>query len=66
MSTPMVEAGVKAELIAVEREDYEGGDTKNLQRDDRGRPIMSIITKRDEGQDVVVFAPVASGSSKEV
>jgi hypothetical protein len=58
MSSPMVVAGTRAKVTAREREDYEGGDAGNLTLDENGRPIMSIVTTRDEGEDVMVFAPV--------
>ena len=57
MATPMVHKGVAAKLEAVERQDYVGNDL--VQTDDRGRPVMSIVTTRDDGQDVIVFAPTA-------
>jgi hypothetical protein len=28
--------------------------------DASGRPVQSVITERDDGQDVAVYAPVAS------
>ncbi len=56
-TAPMVEAGVQAKVEAHERDDYEGGEL--VQRDGNGRPIMSVVTTRDEGQDVAVFAPTA-------
>jgi hypothetical protein len=55
LTAPMVPAGTKAKVEAHEREDYVGGD--HPQTDDRGRPIMSIVTTRDEGTDCVVLAP---------
>jgi hypothetical protein len=65
MSTPFVEKGDSAKLVAVERQDYVGKE--DVQLDDRGRPIMSIVTEHSDGrQDVVVFAPVAKASSKEI
>ena len=64
MSTPFVRKGTKAKLTAVERQDYVGKE--QVQADDRGRPIMSIVTEREDGQDVVVFAPLAVGDAKEL
>lgn len=55
---PMVPAGTKAEVRAVEREDYIG--TERVQLHD-GRPVMAVVTTRDNGQDVAVFAPTATG-----
>lgn len=62
MSAPMLLKGTKAKVEAKEREDYIGNDKVQLFN---GRPIMSIVTTRDNGQDAVVFAPTASGFSKE-
>lgn len=59
LTAPLIEAGVRAHVHAVEREDYIGADT--VQTDANGRPVMAVVTERDHGQDVAVFAPVASG-----
>lgn len=61
---PMLPEGTKAKVTAKEREDYIGNDV--VQRDANGRPIMSVVTVRDDGQDAVVFAPLAVGSIKEL
>jgi hypothetical protein len=52
----MVPAGTRAKVYAREREDYIGGELVQLHE---GRPVMSVITERDEGQDCAVFAPTA-------
>lgn len=57
--TPMVSAGTRAEHRAVEREDYIG---KELVQYADGRPVMSVVTVRDDGQDCTIFAPAAAGS----
>ena len=62
LTAPMVQAGTKAKVTAHEREDYIGGDM--VQTDGEGRPIMSIVTTRDEGQDVTVLAPCATARSE--
>lgn len=62
LTAPMVPAGTKAKVTAYEREDYIGGDM--VQTDGEGRPIMSIVTERDEGQDVTVLAPCATARSE--
>ncbi len=59
----MVSAGTRAKVTANEREDYIG--TEQVQTDAEGRPVMSIVTEREDGQDVVVFAPTASARVKE-
>jgi hypothetical protein len=58
----MVPAGTKAKVVAHEREDYINGDT--VQVDGDGRPVMAIVTTRDEGQDVTVLAPCATARSE--
>ena len=54
----MLEKGIAAKVTAYEREDYVGGD--NVQTDEDGRPVMSVVTTRDDGTDALVFAPAAS------
>jgi len=61
LSAPFVPAGTKAKVEARERDDYVGREI--VQTDDAGRPVMSIITTRDEGQDCAVLAPMARGSA---
>lgn len=58
LTAPMVRAGVSAKVEAVMREDYVGSE--RVTTDDEGRPVMSVVTTRDDGQDVAVFAPVAT------
>jgi len=53
LTTPLVRAGVKAKLEMREREDYIGDELVDS-------PVMSIVTTRDNGQDVTVFAPTAT------
>ena len=62
LSVPFVLAGVSAKLVLNEREDYVGRDKVQLDPE-RRRPIMNITTVRDDGQDVVVFAPTATARS---
>jgi hypothetical protein len=57
MTTPYVRKGVKAKHELVLRQDYVGDEL--VQTDDQGRPVQSIVTTRDQGQDVRVFAPAA-------
>jgi len=48
----------------VEREDYVAGEL--VQTDDRGRPVMALITDRADGSnDCTVYAPAATGTHKE-
>lgn len=60
LSAPMLPAGVRGHLRAVEREDYVGKDV--VTQDGNGRTIMAIVTERDEGQDCTVLAPTVTGT----
>lgn len=57
LTTPFVKVGTKCKVIAVEREDYIGDE--QVQRDANGRPVMAVLTIRDNGQDATVYAPTA-------
>jgi hypothetical protein len=59
LTAPMVPAGTRAKVELREREDYVNGDTVQLDPE-LGRPVMSIVTTRDTGQDCVVLAPAAT------
>jgi len=59
LSAPMLEAGIKAKVVLHEREDYVGHDVPQVDPE-RGRPIMNITTTRDDGQDAMVFAGLAT------
>lgn len=54
----LIPHGVKAKVEAVEREDYLGRE--DVQRDGEGRPVMAVVTTRDDGEDRAVYAPTAS------
>jgi hypothetical protein len=54
---PMVPAGTKAEHRTAEREDYIGGDQVQLHE---GRPVMSLTTVRDDGEDCTIYAPTST------
>jgi hypothetical protein len=56
----MVPAGTSCKVEALEREDYVAGDM--VQTDGDGRPVMSVVTTRDDGTDMAVLAPTATGS----
>jgi hypothetical protein len=62
LSVPLVRAGTRAKLELREREDYVNGEAVRLDPELR-RPVMSVITTRDNGQDCVVYAPTATGRS---
>jgi hypothetical protein len=63
LTTPFVPASTSAKVEAAERGDYVGRD--QVQTDGEGRPVMAVVTTRDEGQDCTVFAPVATASARE-
>ena len=56
---PMMPEGVKGKVERLEREDYVGNEL--VQTDDSGRPVMSVKTTTDDGENLVVFAPTATG-----
>ena len=58
---PLVPAGTACKIEANDRDDYVAGEL--VQTDDRGRPIMSVTTTRDDGQDTVVYAPTAKAGT---
>ncbi len=55
--TPMVPAGQRCKVEVHERQDYIGNE--DVQLDDNGRPIMSVVVTREGGEDVTVYAPTA-------
>lgn len=59
LTAPLVQVGTAAKVELREREDYVNGENVRLDPE-RRRPVMSIVTTRDNGQDVAVFAPLAS------
>lgn len=59
LSAPMLEAGIKAKVEARLRDDYVGKDIVQTAPED-GKPYMSVVTTRDNGNDVRVFAPTAT------
>lgn len=60
LSAPYVQDGTRCKVTAIERGDWVGGEL--VQTDAEGRPVMSIVTVRDDGQDCAVLAPTAQGS----
>ena len=58
LTAPMVPAGTRCKVEALERQDYINGDL--VQTDGEGRPVMSVVTERDDGTDVAVLAPCAT------
>ncbi len=58
LTAPMVPSGQRCKVEAVMREDYVNGDL--VQLDGEGRPVMAVVTTRDDGNDVAVYAPTAT------
>lgn len=58
MTVPYVPAGTKAKVVLREREDYVGREL--VQTDQDGRPVMSAVITRDDGEDAVIYAPCAT------
>lgn len=63
LTAPMVQAGTRCKVEAVERGDYVGREL--VQVDGNGRPVMAIETTRDDGNDLAVLAPCATASARE-
>lgn len=64
LSCPMVPAGTRCKIEARDRDDYVNGDL--VQTDGEGRPVMSVVTTRDDGQDCTVYAPCATATMEEL
>lgn len=60
LTAPMVPAGVRCKVEAVQREDYIAGEL--VQTDGDGRPVMAVVTTRETGNDVAVLAPCATAN----
>jgi hypothetical protein len=63
LTAPMVPAGTRCKVEAVERGDYVGGDLVTC--DGNGRPVMRVEVTRDDGNDVAVFAPCATATKED-
>jgi hypothetical protein len=62
LTAPMVPAGTRCKVETVERGDYVGKEM--VQTDGEDRPVMAVVTTRDDGNDVAVFAPCATGQAE--
>lgn len=60
---PLIVDGTKAKIQIVEREDYVGKEL--VPRDINDRPVMSVVTTRDDGQDCIIFPATATAVSEE-
>jgi predicted RNA-binding Zn-ribbon protein involved in translation (DUF1610 family) len=63
LTAPMLHAGVSAKVELHERDDYVGSEHVQLDPE-RKRPVQSIVTTRDRGQDAIVFAPTATAGGQ--
>src|SRR5829696_291109 len=63
LTAPMVPAGTQAKVEAVERGDYIGRE--HVQVDGDGRPVMAVNVTRDDGNDVAVYAPLATAGRED-
>lgn len=63
LMVPLVVKGTKCKVEAVEREDFLG--TEDVPYDGNGRPVMSTVITRDDGQDCTVYAPTAQGKREQ-
>lgn len=64
LTAPMVAAGTRCKVEAVERGDWVGKEL--VQTDGDGRPVMAILTTRDDGMDCAVLAPCAVATREDV
>lgn len=58
LTAPLLPAGTKCKVVAHEREDYINGQIVTV--DANGRPVATIETVRDDGNDVIAFAGCAN------
>jgi hypothetical protein len=58
LTMPFVEEGTRCKVEVHERDDYVGGEI--VTKDGDGRPVMNVITTRDDGTDCAVYAPCAT------
>jgi hypothetical protein len=58
ITAPFVEEGTACKVEAVDRDDYVASEIVTC--DGNGRPVMAVVTTRDDGNDVAVFAPCAT------
>lgn len=63
LTAPLVPAGQKCKVEALEREDYVGEDI--AQYDGDGKAIMAVVTTREDGNDCAVLAPTAVNRIRE-
>jgi hypothetical protein len=59
LTAPLIRASVYCKVEAEERADYLNGEIQAT--GDDGRPYMAVRTTRDDGDDLLVNAPLARG-----
>lgn len=65
LTSPLILDGVKARIVAVDRDDYVGQEDVRL--DGAGRPVMALNVERWDGSnDRVVYAPTATATSDQI
>lgn len=62
MTAPYMPVGTRCKVEAVEREDYIGNELVQCNAD--GRPIATVVTTRDDGNDVIAFAGCARNGAE--
>lgn len=63
LMSPMLIKGQSGKIVARVREDYVGKEL--VQCDANGRPIMSVVVTRDEGEDVAVYPGTAQMNTED-
>ncbi len=63
LMVPLVPEGTRGKIEAVERGDWVGREL--VQTDADGRPVMAVVTTREDGQDCTVYPPTATGFVRE-
>lgn len=64
LTAPMLPVGAKARVYLREREDYVGSERVQVDPE-LGRPVMSIVTERDDGSnDAIILAPTATAAAR--
>lgn len=61
LTMPLTREGDLVKIMVNEREDYIGDEDVQYAN---GRPVMSVTTTRDDGEDVAVYAPTAHAGDK--
>lgn len=56
LTMPFVEEGVRCKVEVNERDDYVGDELVTV-NEATGRPVMNVVTTRDDGNDLAVYAP---------